>query len=251
MPCLLIFTRSEETVGAAHEIARGCGWDVEDGRAQLMSGAPLTLGHVGAVLVDLDQAVSGAQDIVHQVSANAPFLPIVFLSRKDSAFNDSAPGLHYHIDPEQLPDLEHVLLSLSFGFPVEPFIPDEESVQASVPRVLIVDDNIQLGSIIGRSLRTLERYDVRVVTSGFEALSLLPTFRPDVAIVDLVLRDTDGREICSFIRNNERLQHTKIIGISGYLSEKRAEDDHLSCDAFIEKPFRMRDIVDKVVSFLP
>jgi CheY-like chemotaxis protein len=251
MPCLLVFTRSEETVGAVHDVANACGWDIEDGRASLLSGTLVTVDHVDAVLFDLCQGVFGVQELVQQISGAAPFLPLVFLSSQGTAVQELGSGLRYHIDPRQIPDLEHVLLSLSLGFPSEQFTPPENGARSSVPRVLIVDDNIQLASLIGRALRAMERYDVQVVTSGFEALSILPSFHPDVAIIDLVLRDMDGREICTFIRTHEKLQHTKIIGVSGYLSERRAEDDNVQCDLFIEKPFRMRDIVDKVVAFLP
>ncbi len=250
MPCLLVFSSSEETVGAVHEVAKTSGWDIEDGRASLLGGTPVTADHVDAALFDLQQAVFGVQELVQRISTSAPFLPLIFLSSQGTSVHELGSGLRYHIDPDQVPDLEHVLLSLSLGFPEAYFGAPEEVVENVVPRVLIVDDNIQLASLIGRTLRAMERYDVQVVTSGFEALSLLPAFRPDVAIIDLVLRDMDGREICTFIRTHEKLQRTKIIGVSGYLSEKRAEDDNVQCDVFLEKPFRMKDIVGKVMAFL-
>ncbi len=250
MPCLLVFTQSDETVEALQTVAQTCGWDIEDGRRTLQQNTPPCVDSVDAALFDLCQDIAGVQEILQQVESSAPFLPLIFLSIQGASIHEIGSGLRYHIAPDQIPDIEHVLLSLSLGFPADQFAAPESLSGNSVPRLMIVDDNMQLASLIGRALRSMERYDVQVVTSGFEALSLLPAFRPDVAIVDLVLRDMDGREICAFIRGHEKLQHTKIIGVSGYLSERRAEDDRVQCDMFIEKPFRMRDIVDKVMTFL-
>ena len=79
---------------------------------------------------------------------------------------------------------------------------------------------------------------------------MLPAFQPDVAIVDMVLQDMDGREICTFIHNHPDLQRTKVIGVSGYMSEARLDEEHIPMHAFIEKPFRMKSILDQIVAFL-
>ena len=250
MPRLLVFTRSEGVLSVVHDIATSCGWEIEDGRAALLNGTPVTTAHADAALFDLHQDPSGIEDLVQGISSASPFLPLIFLSGQGTSVHELGSGLRYHIDPRQLPDLEHVLLSLTLGFPTDEFAPVHPAAGHTVPRVLIVDDNTQLASLIGRTLRSMERYDVQVVTSGFEALSILPAFQPDVAIIDLVLRDMDGRELCAFIRNHEKLKQTKIIGVSGYLSEKRAEDDKVQCDVFLEKPFRMKDILSTVMAFL-
>jgi CheY-like chemotaxis protein len=250
MPRLLVFTPAEEVLRAVRDIAATCGWEVEDGRAALQSQTPVAAGAADAALFDLHQGVSGGQDLVQQISSASPFLPLIFLSSQGTAVHELGSGLRYHIDPRQLPDLEHVLLSLTLGFPTDEFAPAHATAERAVPRVLIVDDNVQLASLIGRTLRSMERYDVQVVTSGFEALSILPVFQPDVAIIDLVLRDMDGRELCTFIRNHDKLRKTKIIGVSGYLSETRAEDDKVQCDLFLEKPFRMKEILSRVMAFL-
>ena len=60
----------------------------------------------------------------------------------------------------------------------------------------------------------------------------------------------DGREICTFIHNHPGLAHTKIIGVSGYMSAERLESDHVPLHAFIAKPFRMKEILDRVAAFL-
>jgi CheY-like chemotaxis protein len=250
MPCLLVFTRSEETMKALTDLAANCGWDIRDGGDSSAPKELLRTDNVDAALFDLPDGDDEEEKHLQVLSDNAQFLPLVFLCENGVSLHELGAGLRYYISRDQIPDLEHILISLSLGFPGESFDLPREISANGVPRLLIVDDNLQLASLIGRALRSLERYDVQVVTSGFEALSILPAFRPDVAVVDLVLRDMDGREICSFIRSHEKLQHTKIIGVSGYLSGHRAEDDHVQCDVFIEKPFRMRDIVDQVAAFL-
>jgi CheY-like chemotaxis protein len=250
MPRLFVLTHSEGVLSSVRDIATECGWEIEDGRATLLDGTAITTQRADAALFDLHQGILGFQERAQQISSASPFLPLIFLSSQGTAVHELGFGLHYHIDPRQLADLEHVLLSLTLGFPTDEFAQEQTAEGRTVPRVLIVDDNIQLAALIGRTLRSMERYDVQVVTSGFEALSILPVFQPDVAIIDLVLRDMDGRELCAFIRAHEKLKHTRIVGVSGYLSETRAEDDKVQCDVFLEKPFRMKDILGTVMAFL-
>jgi CheY-like chemotaxis protein len=248
MPCLLVFTRSEDAANTVGKIAAASGWEAP--RADACAPAPVqeAAQNADAALFDLQSPVERVNDLILRVAESSPFLPLIFLNAQGATPQDTGSGLRYHIDPQHVLDLEHVLISLSLAFPMDTFEPAVGG--NAVPRVLIVDDNVRLASLIGRTLRALERYDVKVTSSGFEAASILPSFRPDVAVLDLALCDMDGRELCAFIRGHEKLKHTKIIGMSGYISKHRAEEGAVAFDAFIEKPFRMNDILKAVQRFL-
>jgi len=249
MPCLLVFSRSGRVLSAVRSIAESGGWEVRSTEgASAVAGQDI--GNVDAALFDLQDAIDNVDLLIRTVAASAPFLPLLFLSDPGVPVHESGSGLRYHVDPQHLDDLEHILISLSFSLPLEDIAPLDASEPSPVPRVLIVDDNIQLASLIGRTFRALERYDVRVVTSGFEAVSILPAFRPNVAIIDLVLSDMDGRDLCAFIRGHDKLKDTKILAVSGYLTEARAEERCVHFDAYLEKPFRMQDVLNKVLAFL-
>ncbi|HNR34211.1 MAG TPA: response regulator [Candidatus Hydrogenedentes bacterium] len=245
MPSLLVISGSGSLIAELRPIVEPCGWTIQPGHPDTVP-----FHAADAVLFDLQTPIAGVLRHIENISTAAPCMPLVFLGDDITVAPEWGEGLRYYVSPRLLSDLEHVLISLSYGFPADDAEAAELAADHAVPRVLIVDDSMQLAALMARALRSMERYDVRVVNTGFEAISLLPAFRPDVAIIDIVLHDMDGREICTFIHNHPDLGHTKIIGVSGYMSAERLENDHVPLHAFIAKPFRMKEILDQVAAFL-
>jgi CheY-like chemotaxis protein len=244
VPSLLLFTASDKTAESVERVCAGSGWGCYRGTAD----AGVEEFAADAVVVDLDNPLEGGEDVARSISSRSPFTPLVFLNKGRGPSDDFGDGLRYYMDSAHIMDLEHILISLSCGFPSTDVAPMIKPADARrVPRVLIVDDNLELASLIERSLRALERFDVRVTGSGFEAASIAPKFRPDVVVIDLVLDDMDGRDVSTFIRNHQDLKSTRIIGVSGYLPEGSASAKEGMFDAFLEKPFRVKDVVDQVV----
>lgn len=242
MPRLLVITMCRELLDQVHEMCQNGAWEVLSRRERTTE-----LPQAEAALIDARDDARSGERYCGELGRSLPFMPLILLAPRQEV-----PGMNsqYYLDPQHLSDLQHILLSLSFGLPQEePVACVDENV---VPRILIVDDNVQLANLIERALRAMEKFDVRVVNSGYEAASVLPSFHPDVAVVDLALGDSDGRDICAFIRSNERLKKTRIIAVSGYLSEMRMEDDAtpVNYDAFLEKPFKIQDIVEKIIPLL-
>jgi len=245
MPSLLVYTESESLMAELRPVVEPTGWTLQAGLP-----FPHSLNRADAVLFDLQTPILDAHRYIRETSEAVPCMPLVFLGDEVQVAQELGEGLRYYVTPQHLSDLEHVLISLLYGFPADEAEAKELAADHTVPRVLIVDDSAQLASLLARALRSIERYDVRVVNTGFEAVSMLPAFQPDVAIVDMVLHDMDGREICTFIRNHPDLQRTKVIGVSGYMSAERLASDRVPIHAFIEKPFRMKSVLDRVAAFL-
>ena len=248
MPRMLAYTNSTATLDALRTVCAPSGWDIytptDDFGASLAGQMP------DAALFDLDHPFPGFAQILNGTAEDAPFLPVVFLASDPQVLPELGSGLRYHIHPDRLYDLEHILISLGIGFLVNTPSHTLHSAPQHVPRVLIVDDNALFAGVLERTLRGLERFDVRVAHSGYEAAAVLRDFSPDIAIIDLVLGDTDGCEICALIRNNDALRDTKVIGMSGYRSSGRTQQDNARFDAFLEKPFRLRELVDTINAFL-
>ena len=114
-------------------------------------------------------------------------------------------------------------------------------------RVLIVEDEPALRLSYDRAFRP--RYDLAFATNGAEALEQLEQHRPDVAVLDMRLPDTDGIELLRRIR----VAHPDlpVIITTAYLSiEPQLKVLDLPHSGYIVKPFRLDELgarIDAVV----
>jgi two-component system KDP operon response regulator KdpE len=110
-------------------------------------------------------------------------------------------------------------------------------------RVLVVDDEVQLRRTLRRSLEG-HGYAVREADDGAGALREAEAFRPDVILLDLVLPDTSGVDVCRTLR---RTYDTPIIVLSVVESEKAkvaALDE--GADDYLTKPFGTDELLARV-----
>jgi len=111
------------------------------------------------------------------------------------------------------------------------------------PRILVVDDEPQLRRTLARSLAG-HGYAVREAADGATALREFAAFKPDVVLLDLMLPDTTGVDVCRELRG---LYDTPIIVLS-VVGEERAKVDALDAgaDDYLTKPFGMDELVARV-----
>lgn len=116
-------------------------------------------------------------------------------------------------------------------------------------RVLIVDDEQDIVEVIEKVLEDEVKYEVEVARSGFTAGISAEKFRPHVILIDLHLKDLDAREVVKSVRNNPDLQLTKIIGLSGKVTETEAKALlSQGFDGFLRKPFNVRQVIQTIES---
>lgn len=116
-----------------------------------------------------------------------------------------------------------------------------------MPKILVVDDEPQIVDLL-RSYLTREGFDVDAAADGQVALAAFSRLRPDLVILDLMLPQLDGREVCRRIRE---VAHTPII----MLTARDEETDklvglELGADDYITKPFSPREVVARVRAVL-
>lgn len=112
--------------------------------------------------------------------------------------------------------------------------------------ILVVDDD----PYILMSLEFLMRkngFDVSVARNGTEALELLEKKSPVVVLLDIMMPDVDGYEICRHIKSTEKLKNIKVV----FMSAKTKEADikkglALGASLYITKPFSTRDLLAEV-----
>jgi len=112
-------------------------------------------------------------------------------------------------------------------------------------KILIVDDDRDILEVIGLIMES-EGYEVELMSSGREIFEHISQFNPDLIILDVMLGNMDGREICNNIKNTKDTLHIPIIMISA--THNMAEFIRINCrpDDFLEKPFDIINLINKV-----
>lgn len=114
-------------------------------------------------------------------------------------------------------------------------------------RILIVDDEQDIVEVLEKILEDEAKYEVEVAKGGFAAGITADKFRPHVILIDMHLRDIDGREVAKSVKNNPDLQLTKVIAMSGKMSEEEAKGlMAVGFDGFLRKPFHVRQVIEAI-----
>lgn len=111
-------------------------------------------------------------------------------------------------------------------------------------KVLIVDDLEGVRQMLTYALE--DDYNVLQATNGLEALQIAEIEHPDVIVMDLDMPVMDGVEATRRIKTNPLLSHIKVLAVSGQNNSEKSRLIRDDCDAFIEKPFELSDLVAAV-----
>lgn len=114
----------------------------------------------------------------------------------------------------------------------------------SVPRVLFVDDDATIRDLVDEVL-TGAGYEVRALTTGDEALATLPTWRPDVVVLESRTPSLDAEAFLAACRRH-KTWGTPVILLSG-ASDIDRHAARLGADGALSKPFNI-DALCEVVS---
>lgn len=126
-------------------------------------------------------------------------------------------------------------------------IPLESASPSGRLRVLIVDDEPEIAQTLQRVLTDQAGYETKAADSAFRAGLLCENWRPSVVLLDLHLNDTDARYIASAIQRSDSLQSTRIIAMSGRLTDGQAQGlGAAGFDGFLKKPFQVRQVIEAI-----
>ncbi len=120
----------------------------------------------------------------------------------------------------------------------------------SIPNILIVDDVPANLNVLGNILEE-EGYKVRPVLSGLMALQVSEKEKPDLILLDIMMPDMDGFEVCRMIKENNNLNDVPIIFISALNDSNDIVKALTSGGAdYITKPFRAEEVKARVATHL-
>ena len=120
-------------------------------------------------------------------------------------------------------------------------------VRTQQRKILIVDDDPGLVKVIVEFFGTTGEYELATASDGFLAGIQVATFQPDLVVLDLVMPNMDGFEVCRQLRSNPETQNTVIVVITGYAQTRNIEKAfECGADLCLEKPFKIAELKTKV-----
>jgi DNA-binding response OmpR family regulator len=115
-------------------------------------------------------------------------------------------------------------------------------------KIVIVDDSHDLLDVLQYFLEE-KGYDVKTATKEQDLISLVRSFSPDLIILDIYLQAEDGREICKELRKHEETKYLCILMFSAS-SKALTNYKEYGADGYLEKPFGLNEIVNKIEATL-
>jgi DNA-binding response OmpR family regulator len=117
-------------------------------------------------------------------------------------------------------------------------------------RVLIVDEDPDIVRLVRYNL-SHSGYEVQSAASGREALELVQKQPPDLVVLDVMLPDVDGLEVCRTLRQQSSSRRIPILMLTARGEEiDRVVGFELGADDYVSKPFSPRELVLRVKSIL-
>ncbi|HMA86924.1 MAG TPA: response regulator [Desulfosalsimonadaceae bacterium] len=152
------------------------------------------------------------------------------------------PGGHRRINRKDL-----IAFMENQGMPLP-----EKEIDAGRIRILVVDDDPIIVESIVQALEE-DEYDYEVISAadGFEAGIQVSHFQPDLLILDIMMPDIKGFDVCQKIKCSPETKDTKIIVLSAYLDEEKFKQmkEH-GADACYSKPLPLPQLKEEVSRLL-
>ncbi len=122
---------------------------------------------------------------------------------------------------------------------------------AGKPVVLIVEDDPDLGGSIVEYLGE-EGFDARHARDGDQAMRLIDALRPAVVVLDLMMPRRDGFSVLRELRSDGRIATLPVIVVTAIFGlSERLYASELGAADYITKPFKVEDLLARIVALLP
>ncbi len=115
-------------------------------------------------------------------------------------------------------------------------------------RVLVVDDEDSITELVAMALR-YEGFAVETAATGYQALSMLDSFRPELLVLDVMLPDIDGFSVAERVRR-ERREVPVLFLTARDATEDKVRGLTIGGDDYVTKPFSVAELVARVHAVL-
>jgi CheY-like chemotaxis protein len=113
-------------------------------------------------------------------------------------------------------------------------------------KILIVDDEENFTRLVKSNLERTGKYEVRIENKGVLGLIAAKEFSPDLILLDVMMPDMDGGDVCSQMENDREVKDIPIVFLTAIVSkeETRNYDEIIGGRPFIAKPVDIEDLID-------
>src|SRR2546423_10000202 len=126
-----------------------------------------------------------------------------------------------------------------------------DALESGKRKLLIVDDDQELVELMSDAFARDGRWDIKTANNGFGAGMLIKEFRPDLVVLDVMLPDINGKEVCQLVRGDKTMDDVRIICISGMVEEDRIQQlRDAGANDFIKKPFDVEALIERICQLL-
>jgi excisionase family DNA binding protein len=126
-----------------------------------------------------------------------------------------------------------------------------DALESVTKRVLVVDDDDQIVELFRDMIGTDDRFEMRSASTGYDAGMITEQFRPHLILLDYMLPDINGNQICQRIKASQELSDTKVIMVSGVVNQDEVEQLlQAGADTFVKKPFNVEELLERIEELL-
>ena len=110
-------------------------------------------------------------------------------------------------------------------------------------KIIVVDDEEDILNLVNTIL-TSSGYDVRTDTSG-AIINKIGEIHPDLILLDINLKNEDGREICKKLKSQKSTSHVPVVLFSSMVELQKISQEN-GADDYLSKPFEIKDLLTTV-----
>jgi DNA-binding response OmpR family regulator len=120
-----------------------------------------------------------------------------------------------------------------------------------VKKIMVIEDDSDVSSVLADMLKSYG-YEAYIFASGENALAVIEEILPDVLIMDLMMPQISGFEICKTLRSRSTMHNLPMIAITGYDSvDNRRKIFDAGIDDYLPKPFDLKMLMKKIQDLIP
>ncbi|NER21079.1 MAG: response regulator [Symploca sp. SIO1C2] len=231
-PLVLIIDDDTELTQQLHQ--RGNDWGIQIEQASSLSFGREEIERIHPDLIILDltfpNEIEDGLTLLVELSASNPSIPVLVLTvrgelsaRLQASRAEATAFLHKPFSLDQILAIVHQTL---------------QQPDAMSGKILVVDDDPAFLSLLQERLKS-EELEIITLSSTQNFLETLETVSPDLLILDLIMPDLDGIELCRVVRNDPQWYKLPILFLTGYSNRRNMEqlfaagaDDFISKSAF-------------------